>query len=303
MRRIVLSRNLALFVVVMAVLCGHGARAQAPAVDPTFAKMSADWRTPFTPHHVVGNVYYVGSSGLAAYLITTPAGHMLINSNLESSVPQIQESVEKLGFKFADIKILLISHAHFDHCAGSAKIKELTGAKYMVMDADVPVVESGGKKDFQYGTVAEDLYPATKVDRVLHDSEEVKLGGTVLVAHKTAGHTRGCTTWTMKAKDNAKTYDVVVVGSPNVNPGYKLTGAEGYPGIAKDYEHAFTVWKALKCDVFLGAHGAYYGLAEKFARVKQGGANPFVDPDGYQSYIADRETAFREELKKQGGGK
>jgi metallo-beta-lactamase class B len=303
MRRIVLSRNLALFVVVMAVLCGHGARAQAPAVDPTFAKMSADWRTPFTPHHVVGNVYYVGSSGLAAYLITTPAGHMLINSNLESSVPQIQESVEKLGFKFADIKILLISHAHFDHCAGSAKIKELTGAKYMVMDADVPVVESGGKKDFQYGTVAEDLYPATKVDRVLHDSEEVKLGGTVLVAHKTAGHTRGCTTWTMKAKDDAKTYEVVVVGSPNVNPGYKLTGAEGYPGIAKDYEHAFTVWKALKCDVFLGAHGAYYGLAEKFARVKQGGANPFVDPDGYQSYIADRETAFREELKKQGGGK
>jgi metallo-beta-lactamase class B len=303
MRRIVLSRNLALFVVVMAVLCGHGARAQAPAVDPTFAKMSADWRTPFTPHHVVGNVYYVGSSGLAAYLITTPAGHMLINSNLESSVPQIQESVEKLGFKFADIKILLISHAHFDHCAGSAKIKELTGAKYMVMDADVPVVESGGKKDFQYGTVAEDLYPATKVDRVLHDSEEVKLGGTVLVAHKTAGHTRGCTTWTMKAKDDAKTYEVVVVGSPNVNPGYKLTGAEGYPGIAKDYEHAFTVWKALKCDVFLGAHGAYYGLAEKFARVKQGGANPFVDPNGYQSYIADRETAFREELKKQGGGK
>jgi metallo-beta-lactamase class B len=303
MRRIVLSRKLALSVVVMAALCGHGARAQAPAVDPTFAKMSADWRTPFTPHHVVGNVYFVGSSGLAAYLITTPAGHILINSNLESSVLQIQESVEKLGFKFADIKILLISHAHFDHCAGSAKIKELTGAKYMVMDADVPVVESGGQKDFQYGTVAEDLYPAMKVDRVLHDGDEVKLGGTVLVAHKTAGHTRACTTWTMKAKDDAKTYDVVVVGSPNVNPGYKLTGTESYPGIAKDYEHAFTVWKALECDVFLGAHGAYYGMAEKFARVKEGGANPFVDPDGYQNYIAERETAFREELKKQRGGK
>jgi metallo-beta-lactamase class B len=303
MRRIVLSRKLALSVVGMAALCGYGARAQAPAVDPTFAKMSADWRTPFTPHHVVGNVYYVGSSGLAAYLITTPTGHILINSNLESSVPQIQESVEKLGFKFADIKILLISHAHFDHCAGSAKIKELTGAKYMVMDADVLVVESGGKKDFQYGTVAEDLYPATKVDRVLHDGDEVKLGGTVLVAHKTAGHTRGCTTWTMKVKDDAKTYDVAVVGSPNVNPGYKLTGADSYPGIAKDYEHAFTVWKALKCDVFLGAHGAYYAMAEKFARVKEGGANPFVDPDGYQNYIAERETAFREELKKQGGGK
>lgn len=283
---------------------------QTPAsstIDPTFAKMRADWKTPFTPHHVVGNVYYVGSSGLAAYLITTPAGHILINSNLESSVPQIQESVEKLGFKFADIKILLISHAHFDHCAGSAKIKDLTGAKYMVMDADVPVVESGGKKDFQYGSVPEDLYPATKVDRVLHDGDEVKVGDTTLLAHKTAGHTRGCTTWTMKApgSDSAgvagKLYDVVIVGSPNVNPGYKLAGAESYPGIAKDYEHAFAVWKGLKCDVFLGAHGAYYGMAEKFALVKERGMNRFVDPDGYKSYIAERETAFREELRKQQG--
>jgi metallo-beta-lactamase class B len=295
----VFSRKLALSVVVAAALCGHVARAQASAADPTFANLQADWRTPFAPHRVVANVYYVGSSGLAAYLITTPAGHILINSNLESSVPQIQETVEKLGFKFADIKILLISHAHFDHCAGSAKIKELTGAKYMVMDADVPVVESGGKQDFQYGTVPGDLYPATKVDRVLRDGDEVTLGGTVLVAHKTPGHTRGCTTWTMKAKDNAKTYDVVVVGSPNVNPGYKLAGAESYPGIAKDYEHAFAIWKGLKCDVFLGAHGSYYGMAEKFARVKEGSANPFVDPDGYRSYIAERETAFREELKKQ----
>ena len=301
MRRTVFSRNLALSVAVIAAFCAHSARAQAPAVDPTFANMSADWRAPFTPHQVVGNVYYVGSSGLAAYLITTPAGHILINSNLESSVPQLQESVGKLGFKFADIKILLISHAHFDHCAGSAKIKELTGAKYMVMDADVPVVESGGKKDFQYGTVPDDLYPATKVDRVLHDGDEVKLGGTVLVAHKTAGHTRACTTWSMKAKDDAKIYDIVVVGSPNVNPGYKPTGAESYPGIAKDYEHAFAVWKELKCDVFLGAHGAYYGMAEKFARIKDGAANPFVDPAGYKSYIAERETAFRDELRQQQG--
>jgi metallo-beta-lactamase class B len=282
---------------------------QTPAsstIDPTFAKMSADWKTPFTPHHVIGNVYYVGSSGLASYLITTPNGHILINSNLESSVPQIQESVEKLGFKFADIKILLISHAHFDHCAGSAKIKELSGAKYMVMDADVPVVESGGKKDFQYGSVPEDLYPATKVDRVLHDGDKVELGGTVLVAHKTAGHTRGCTTWTMKATgiDGAgvagQLYDVVIVGSPNVNPGYKLAGNPSYPGIAADYEHAFEVWKGLKCEVFLGAHGAYYGMAEKFPRMKDG-ANPFVDPQGYKAYIAERETAFRDELRKQQG--
>ena len=180
-------------------------------------------------------------------------------------------------------------------------MKELTGAKYMVMDADVPVVESGGKADFQYGGTAENLYPAMKVDRVLHDGDEVKLGGVVLVAHKTPGHTKGCTTWTMKARDGAdgKTYDVVIVGSPNVNPGYKLVNNAAYPEIAQDYERAFRVWKALPCSVFLGAHGAYYGMAEKFARVKDGAANPFVDPEGYKSYIAERESAFRTEWKKQ----
>jgi metallo-beta-lactamase class B len=255
----------------------------------------------FPAHRVVDGVYYVGSAGLASYLITTPAGHILINSSLEASVPLIQASVEKLGFKFSDIKILLISHTHGDHCAGSARVKELTGAKYLVMDGDVPVVESGGKADFQYGGTPENLYPATKVDRVLHDGDEVKLGGVVLVAHKTPGHTKGCTTWTMKARDGVggKTYDVVIVGSPNVNPGYKLVNNAAYPEIAQDYERAFRVWKDLPCDVFLGAHGGYYGMAEKFAPVKEGAANPFVDPEGYKSYIAERESAFRAEWKKQ----
>src|SRR5262249_32515599 len=155
---------------------------------------------------------------LASYLITTPQGHILINSNLEDSAPQIKESVEKLGFKFSDVKILLISHAHWDHDAGSARIKQLTGAKYMVMEGDVPVVESGGNADFQYGHVARNLYPPAKVDRVLHDGDEVKLGGTALVAHLTPGHTKGCTTWTLKVQENDKSYDVVIVGSPNVNP-------------------------------------------------------------------------------------
>src|SRR5215470_2620587 len=173
------------------------------------AQDKPEWKQPFLPHRIIGNIYYVGGKDLASYLITTLEGHILINSNLESSVPQIRESVEKLGFKFSDIKILLISHAHFDHCAGSAKIKELTGAKYMVMDADVPVVESGGKRDFQYGNLKEAAYPATKVDRVLHDGDQVTLGGVTLVAHKTPGHTRGCTTWTMKVADGGKTYDVM----------------------------------------------------------------------------------------------
>ena len=272
----------------------------------TFAQLSAGWLDPFSPHHVIGNIYYVGSKGLASFLITTPQGHILINSDLEPSVPQIRESVEKLGFKFTDIKILLISHAHFDHCAGSAKIKEFTGAKYMVMDADVPVVESGGKQDFQYGNLKEAAYPATKVDRVLHDGDQVTLGGATLVAHKTPGHTRGCTTWTMKttgvdspAGGGGRLYDVVIVGSPNVNPGYKLVGNSVYPDIAKDYEHAFVVWKSLPCDVFLGAHGSYYDMEKKFAQIKDGATNPFIDPDGYKAYIAEREATFRQELAAQ----
>jgi metallo-beta-lactamase class B len=285
-------------------LCGvaHAPTANsAPTAQATIPNVPPDWINPFPAHRVMGNVYYVGSEGLASYLITTPDGNILINSNLDQSIPLIQASVEKLGFKFSDIKLLLISHAHSDHCAGSAKMKSLTGAKYMVMDADVPVVESGGKQDFQYGNSPDSLYPPAKVDRVLHDGDEVKLGGVVLVAHKTPGHTKGCTTWTMKVKDDksGKTYDVVIVGSPNVNPGYILVNNAAYPQIAKDYEHEFTVLKSLPCDIFLGAHGAYYNMAAKYPRLQDGGANPFVDPDGYKAYIADREAAFEEELKKQ----
>src|SRR6266853_2201446 len=171
-----------------------------------FAQATPDWTNPFPPYRIIGNVYYVGSQGLASYLITTKEGHVLINSSLESSVPLIRESIEKLGCKFGDVKILLISPAHWDHCAGSASIKELTGAKYMVMDADVPEIETGGKGNFQYGEVLTSRYQPTKVDRVLHDGDEVRLGGSVLVAHLTPGHTKGTTTWTMKAKEGDKSY-------------------------------------------------------------------------------------------------
>jgi metallo-beta-lactamase class B len=269
------------------------------AAGTLLAQNPPEWAEPFPPGQVAGNIYYVGSKGLAAFLITTPQGHILINSNLQESVPQIQASVEKLGFHFSDVKILLISHAHFDHCAGSAKVKELTGATYMVMDADVPVVEAGGKRDFQYGGSKDTWYPATKVDRVLHDGDEVKLGDTVLVAHLTPGHTKGTTTWTMKVSDGGKIREVVIVGSPNVNPGYKLVHNAAYPNIATDYERTFRVLNALRCDVFLGAHGSYYDMEAKFARLKQGQANPFIDPVGYKRYVAEREQAFRAELKKQ----
>jgi metallo-beta-lactamase class B len=274
----------------------------ALAVGRAEAQNAKDWTEPMAPFRIADNLYYVGSKGLASYLVTTPKGHILINSDLEASVPLLQDSVAKAGFKFADVKILLISHAHWDHDAGSAAIKKATGATYMVMDADVPVVESGGKTDFQYNSKPEWLYPATKVDRVLHDGDEVKLGGATLVAHLTPGHTKGCTTWTMKVNDGKKSLDVVIVGSPNVNPGYKLVGNEQYPKIADDYRKMFKVLAALPCDIFLGAHGAYFGMDDKLAKLKPGAANPFIDPDGYKKFVAEKDAAFRAELDKQSAG-
>jgi metallo-beta-lactamase class B len=265
----------------------------------TPAPVQNDWTEPFPAFRIAGNLYYVGSRGLASYLITTPEGHILINSNMEANVPMIRTSVESLGFKFSDIKILLISHAHWDHCAGSAMIKQLTGAKYMVMDADVASVESGGKTDFQYGNDPTALFPATKVDRVLHDGDEVKLGDATLTAGLTPGHTRGCTTWMMKVNEGSKVRDVVIIGSPNVNPGYKLVGNAVYPGITEDYEKTFRVLKSLPVDYFLGAHGSYFDLEKKYPKFKAGEAAALIDPAGYKNYVEDREQAFRRELKKQ----
>jgi len=266
----------------------------AAAQDPS-------WTEAFPPCRIAGNIYYVGTKGLASYLIKSSDGLILINSDLEQNVPQIKASIETLGFKFSDVKVLLISHAHWDHDAGSAKIKELTGAKYMVMDADVPVVESGGKADFRYGNTPANLYPPAKVDRVLHDGDEVKLGDATLVAHLTPGHTKGCTTWTMKVKDGAKTYDVVIVGSPNTND-FKLVNNEKYPTIAQDFEKGFRVLKSLPCDIFLGAHGAYFNMDAKYPKFKAGDTSVWVDPAGYKAYVENREKAFRAELAKQSGG-
>jgi metallo-beta-lactamase class B len=265
------------------------------------AQGASDRMTPFPAFRIAGNLYYVGSKDLASYLITTPKGDILINSSYQESVPLIQHSIESLGFKMGDVKILLISHAHDDHDAGSAQIIKLSGAKYMVMDADVPVVESG--VDYFY-TADKYHYPGVKVDRVLHDGDQVRLGGTVLVAHKTPGHTKGCTTWTMKVTDKGKTYNVVIVGSWNVNPGYRLVDNTAYPEIAADYEKTFRILNALPCDIFLGAHGGYFGLAEKYDRMQKGDAQAFVDPAGYKAAVAQKQTDFRNELaRQQSGGK
>lgn len=269
----------------------------ASAQKNPFTDSNPSWVQPLPAFKIVGNLYYVGSQDLAAYLIVTPQGNILINSNLESSPPQIKQAIESLGFKYKDTKILLISHGHFDHCAGSAQIKRETGAKYEVMAEDVPVVESGGRNDFHYASRESFWFPRTKVDQTLHDRDTVSLGGTTLTAHLTAGHTKGTTTWTLDEQDGSRTLHVVIVGSPNVNPGYKLVNNKTYPQIAADYRHQFEVLKQLPCDIFLGAHGGYFGLTEKLLLKASG--NPFIDPAGYKAYIADRQQAFESEFHRQ----
>ncbi len=260
-----------------------------------FGDFTPKWNQPIAPYRVISNLYYVGTNYLASFLIATPEGDILINPDYEQSVPLIRANVEKLGFHFSDIKIILISHAHDDHAAGCALAKRLTGAKLMVMDADVAEIESGGANDFQY----HQHWTPVKVDRILHDGDTVGLGGTMLTAHLTPGHTKGCTTWTMEIDGKGHRYHVVIVGSPNVNPGYKLVGNKQYPGIAADYEKTFRVLTALPCDIFLGAHGVYYGMDEKLKQLRAGGRNPFIDPEGYKSYVQERERAFRAELSAQ----
>ena len=279
-------------------LCLRAAVLLLIALCPLAFLHAADlaWTTPLPPFRIIGNLYYIGSQDLAAYLVVTPAGNILINSNLESSPPQLEASVERLGFHFADTRILLISHGHYDHAGGSAKIKQQTGARYMVMDGDVSVVEDGGRSDFALGREARYRFPPAKVDRILHDGDTVQLGGTTLVAHRTAGHTRGCTTWTMQLTQAGRTYHVVIIGSTSVLDNYRLTRRESYPGIAADYEQTFQTLKALPCDFFLGSHGSFFGLKEKLASKQP---DPFLDPAGYRSYIDDSEHAFHAALAKQ----
>ena len=263
-----------------------GALLQAQTKQAKQAK--TDWNAPFPAHKVIGNVYYVGSAELASFLITTPQGHILINSDFEATVPVIRASVEKLGFKFTDIKILLGSHAHGDHMEGDAMVKELSGARVMAMEQDVPWLKKmtpGGKP-----------HP---IDHILKDGEEVKLGGTTMTAHLTAGHTPGCTTWTTKAEENGKSYNVLIVCSVGFNPGYVLVDNKDYPSIADDYRRSFKLLRTLPVDVFLGAHGDFYNLRTKYANLRADGPNPFIDPAGFKAYVDDKEKAFDAELAAQ----
>jgi metallo-beta-lactamase class B len=252
------------------------------------AQGNPDWHAEFPAFRIAGNLYYVGTADLAVYLINTPRGNILINSDFKQDLPTIKKSIEQLGFKYSDTKIILISHAHGDHDEGTGVIKQETGAKLMVMDADVEAEQSTASGR-----------PGAHVDRVLHDNETVELGGSKLVAHLTPGHTKGCTTWTMQVSDGARKLNAVIIGSPNVNPGYILVGNKNYPQIAEDYVKTFAVLKSLPCDLFLGAHGAYFGLKAKYEKMKAAAANPFIDPEGYKAYVAERDDTFRKEWERQ----
>jgi metallo-beta-lactamase class B len=221
-----------------------------------------DQTTAFPPHKIIGNIYYVGTRTLSSFLLVTPQGNILIDSTYERTVPVIAKSVEQLGFKFSDIKILLGTHAHGDHQEGDALVKQLTGAQVMAMAEDVPALQAikpGGKE-----------HP---IDKVLHDGESVTLGGTTLVAHLTPGHTRGCTTWTMKAQEGGRTYDVVI--NCSLRPPAVLT-----PALVDEFNRSFKLVRSLPCDVQLGDHPAQYNMGEKYAKLRNGGPNPFIDAAG-----------------------
>lgn len=252
---------------------------------------------PVKPYRVIGNIYYVGASDVTSFLITTPNGHILLDSGFFETVPQIKQNVSQLGFRLEDIKVLLNSHAHYDHAGGLAELKRLTGATLMTSEGDVPLLAAGGKGDPNFGDRFK--FEPVKPDRVLRDGDKVELGGVTMIAHLTPGHTKGCTTWTMKVKDGEKEYDVVFYGSTSA-PGYKLVNNPGYPGIVADYEKAFELLKSLPCDVFLGAHGQFYGALEKAKLLEQGPtSNPFIDPEGYKRYIEESEKTFRTRLAAQ----
>ena len=251
---------------------------------------------PNEPYRIADNIYYVGASDIASYLVTTPSGHVIIDAGYESTVPIIQANVEKLGYKLGDVKYLVNTQAHFDHAAGFASLKALSGAQLWISEQDAATIEAGGRND-PVLKGAENHFPPAKVDRRLHDGDSVRVGNVTLTARLTPGHTRGCTTWTLDARDRDRTYKVVVLGGLQILPGTRLTGpAASWPTIETDYQRTFEVLEHMPVDIFLGAHRAYYDGAKKADRLRAnpGGPNPFVDPDGFRALVASAKKRFNE---------
>ena len=255
------------------------------------------WNQPAEPFRVIGSIHYVGTFDLASYLITTTAGHILMDSGLESSAAQLQSSIEKLGFSVRDVRILLNTQAHFDHAAGLAALKKLSGARLLASRGDAPILEAGGRGDPIFGDSL--MFPPVKVDGFIEDGQKVTLGDVTLTARATPGHSPGTTTWTMTARERQRELSVVFAGSTSVpNPDMPLVNNQRYPTVAEDYKSTFALLKSLTPDVFLTQHASAFALHEKFKRLQAGETpNPFIDPKGYREWVMRSERSFLALLK------
>jgi metallo-beta-lactamase class B len=272
------------------------ARTQNPPNLSDQKSLLASWNQPFKPFRIIGNIYYVGTNNLACYLLTSPGGYILIDTGLQESAPIIRANIEELGYKLRYIRIILSSHAHFDHVAGHAEMKAATGAQVFATAADAATLESGGTKGFH----PLNPYKPVKVDRILKDGEIVRLGNIALTAHLTPGHTEGNTTWTTTIEEGGKKYDVVFAGSMSINPGVQLVNNPTWPKIAEAYARSFQTLKSLHCDVFLGPHAPFFDMEAKVKRMNADPkSNPFIDPEGYRNYIASFEKSYNEQLQRE----
>jgi metallo-beta-lactamase class B len=262
------------------------------------AQEREEWRAmnrPIEPFRIAGPLYYVGASDVTSFLITTPEGHILIDGGFVETAPLILESIASLGFTIGDVRILLNSHAHFDHAGGLAALKAVSGAKLWASEREAPLLERGGLGDDLLGDGAG--YPPVAVDRRLADGDRVELGGIALTARLTPGHTRGCTSWEFEVRDGDVRYRVVSVCSLSILPDARLVDRPTYPGIADDYARALAVLEGLRAEIFLASHGSFFELEDKRARLGTAGAtNPFVDPEGYRRYLARARSKLAERL-------
>jgi metallo-beta-lactamase class B len=272
------------------------ANGQASPSDAKPASYPKSWSEPTEPFHIVGPIYYVGTRGLSVFLITTSRGDILLGGAVPGTAPLIEASIRKLGFKSRDIRILLLNHAHFDHAGTLADFKKLTGANVDVMEADVELLKSGGGADYLFGKSAKFHFPPVTTDNVLKDGDTVALGGVSMTAHATPGHTRGCTTWVTTAEEGGRSYLVVFADGTGINPGTRFVRNPSYPGIAEDYRHTFSVLESLHPDIYFTYHAEAFDPAGKRAHATTEGVQSWVDPQGYQKYVAAAKARFEEEI-------
>jgi metallo-beta-lactamase class B len=274
--------------------------AKNKAENEAMRKEWESWNAPLKPFRIIANIYYVGPVGISSFLITTPAGHILLDTGFEMTVPRIRHSLEELGFRLEDIKIILNSHAHLDHAGGHALMKRLTGARIAMSEPDAAMLAVGGTNDFTPYSREMIAYPPAQADRLLHDGDLVTLGGTTLTCHLTPGHTKGCTTWTMDVTDDGKVYHVVFFGSTSILPGVPLTHNPQYPAMAEDFTATYRKLNALPCDVFLAPHASFFGLEKKATRLGRGEKpNPFIDPAEFHRFLEGAEAKFQSQLQQE----